>query len=176
MKTVGSIPKNAKLLLMLLIVAANTAWPVFYLAQLMSIKAEQAFYLYTTTDKQLATIQLNAKQVETCYIIDENELNIGGKMYDVVNHKVINGLHVFSVLADENETALKGAFANVKSQTEKQNTDNSKIVSLFLFYSIQVQKLPVLYKNEIEKSFADYTQSQIHPGYYTIQSPPPKTA
>lgn len=158
------------------VVVINLVWPLVYFVQLAIIKTEQSeLVLGAEALENTTTITLTAEEADKYLIDDESELNINGKMYDVVDSKMQDNRYVFEVIADDDESLLNELFAAIKKHHQKHRTQH-KTVSMFLFYSTYANALPVYYLHEAEKGFADYTKSHIHPGYFAIQSPPPKVA
>jgi hypothetical protein len=157
-------------------VSNSLSLSLFYLAeiQLCKIRAEQhCDEEHNIGDKKLIVFSSGAKGIER---VDKTEIRAGGKMYDIVKTRAINGKVLYYVLADNDEDEYVRQLTILEKNSSAQNSLPVKAVKAYeaKYFAVKnADRSPCLY-------FDLFTQAGTQNGpvsyplpFKNIFSPPP---
>lgn len=174
MKRAANIPRNLSIVLLILVVGASAMWPVFFAGGSYIIKQNQAALVNNGAKKESYLVKtFTAKQVAEQGIANAKELTLNNVLYDVVSIEKQGGNYVYTLLCDNDETLLGEVFSTFTKNTGKQNNQKT-VVAVFMFYFLNEKPEHANTFALTDKFYTGYIVDNIHPGYKSITSPPPK--
>lgn len=155
-----------------------TAWifhfgyPLYYAGNLSSIKKEQQSAAANHKGTTIAMV-LNASFFNKYYNANEKEIEVDGKMYEVISFVENSGVITIVLLPDDKETKLNSLVTN---STDKENK-NSKPTLSWCPVTQALSKITATFFNKNDKIiFNENEQKNILFGYQTRLIRPPRAA
>ena len=123
--------KIPSILFLLLLLINGVGFYVFYILQLYQIKAEMRVALKTLPDDRLDIFKLTEEQYQES-IVEEGEIKVDGKMYDVARVSHMNGFVKVYCLHDEKEDNLFALLDEIVSKPIKSKDSIPQSVFEFI--------------------------------------------
>lgn len=113
------------------------------------------------------------------YLVEENELEIDGKMYDIKSVNIQDGYYTFHCISDEKETLLKRELKTMLYGLFSQNhpLKNQAKQILQFFHNLIFSEIPIFnflnFKNSYALQILNYS-TNILSRAIEVNSPPPR--
>jgi hypothetical protein len=147
---------------------------LYYALQLQQIRSEMRAALKLLPNDKLEVFQLTAAAFREA-MIEEHEIKIGGKMYDIARTTELNDLIYVYCLHDEKEDNLLALIEHIVSSPlkDKNSIPGSVMQFLSLSFLIPVWEYEMKPDASDLKQFTPYTfNSRLF--ISTVKSPPPR--
>jgi hypothetical protein len=168
--------RRALAIFILSILLINTAgFYVYYAVQLRQIHTEMRQALRLRPDDQLEVLRLTKKKYAEVRV-DEHEVKVNGKMYDIARVKVSDDSVIVYALHDEKEDNLLALMGEIISKPLKDRSSMPVAIVQFLTL-LFVQPHAVTEFFSVKAGiFASEYRFSIQAATPIMESPPPKTA
>lgn len=162
--------------MILSILLINTAgFYVYYAVQLRQIRTEMRLTLRLRPDDQLEVLRLTKKKYTEARV-DEHEVRVNGKMYDIARMKISEDSVIVYALHDEKEDDLLTLMGEIISKPLKDRSSMPvEIVQFLTLLFVQPQSATDFFSVKAGIFVSEYRFS-IQVATPVMDSPPPKTA
>jgi hypothetical protein len=168
--------RKAAAISILSILLINTAgFYVYYIVQLRQIRTEMRQALQLRPDDQLEVLRLTKKKY-TEVRVDEHEVKVNGKMYDIARMKISDDSVIVYALHDEKEDNLLALMGEIISKPLKDRSSMPvEIVQFLTLLFVQPQSATDFFSVKAGILVSEY-QFSIQVATPVMDSPPPKKA
>lgn len=151
--------------------------------EMKAIKMQMKSQIIHAMDEDVITFQYSEEQIASGrsvdYLVEDNELEIDGKMYDIKSVNIEDGYYTFHCISDEKETLLKRELKmmlyGLFSQSHPLKNQAKQILQFF--HNLIFSEIPVFNFLNFRDSYAlqilNYSTNIIS-RVIEVNSPPPK--
>ena len=168
--------KSSSILFLILLLSNGMGFYFFYCLHLYHIKVEMKETLKSIPEEKLEILKLTPKQYEEA-IVEDGEIKVNGRMYDVARISKLNGILKVYCLHDEKEDNL---FALLDELVAKPIKNQSSIPSeVFEFLSlvfIDTTVSPDFFTAESDSEQNNYYHFSLKTILLELTTPPPRPA
>jgi len=167
--------------LVLLSLPVISLWHIRH--EIKAIKMQMKSQIIHAMDKDVIRFQYSEEEIASSqsvdYLVEENELEIDGKMYDIKSVDIQDDYYTFHCISDEKETLLKRELKTMLyglfSRNHPLKNETKKL--LLFFQNLILSDIPRLLLWNIESYIISYShcyQEQWESKYLEVVSPPPQ--
>jgi hypothetical protein len=167
--------KRAYALLMLTILLINSAaFYVFYIIELQQIRVTMREQLRTLPEGKLNKLTLSLGEYASA-LVEEDEIKVEGKMYDVA--RIVKRGHLVDVycLHDELEDNLLLLVAELLSKPIKNQSKIPSPIFQFITLTFLTERFEYVQPQELEVAALTKYQFSLQSFVSTLEAPPPKS-